>query len=284
MKILITGGTGQLGTDLTSLLNQEHDVISCSRKELDVTNQDETLAYIEKAIPDVIIHTGAYTKVDQAETEQEEAYRVNALGTRNIAMASERMGAKLVYLSTDYVFDGVSSRPYQEHDLPNPLSVYGKTKLAGEKFVQCLCSRFFILRTSWIYGKHGSNFVKTMLKLASERNEVCVVNDQIGSPTYTEDLSLFISRIIHTEYYGIYHVSNIGYCSWYDFAIAIFELAGIEHIKVTPVSTAEFPRPAPRPAYSVLDHLGIRAQGLEDLPHWRDALSRYFARTRSHIF
>ena len=276
MKVLVTGAKGQLGQDLVSILSQSGlSVYGYGRQDLDVTNLDSVRPVITQIQPDVIVHAAAYTKVDQAESDADEAYRVNAFGSRNVAIVAEEIGARICYISTDYVFDGSASSPYQEYDQTNPLSVYGKSKLAGEELVKSLCSRYYIVRTSWVYGQHGHNFVKTMLRLAEERNEVKVVDDQIGSPTYTIDLARFIEELVQTEKYGIYHASNTGVCSWYEFAKAIFEEVGID-IEITPIKTKDFPRPAPRPLYSVMDHMAIRANGLTDLRHWREGLKDYF--------
>lgn len=274
MKALVTGANGQLGTDLVRILEHSCNVYGFGRDELDVTDLDRSRKVVQSVKPDVILHAAAYTAVDLAETEEEQAYRVNAFGTRNLAIVAEEVKAKICYISTDYVFDGNSSTPYKEYDNTNPLGVYGKSKRAGELFVQSLSARYFIVRTSWVYGAHGQNFVKTMLKLAGERDSLKVVNDQTGSPTYTVDLSRFLARLIETENYGIYHVSNTGSCSWYEFAKAIFEESGIA-VRVEPCATEEFPRPAPRPKYSVMDHLAIRANGFEELRHWRDALREF---------
>lgn len=273
VKVLVTGAKGQLGVELVNYLTQlGFLVIGLGRSELDITNLEQVKAVMANIKPNIVIHSAAYTKVDQAELEPEKAFRVNAIGTRNVAVASESAGSKLVYISTDYVFNGKGDRPYHEFDSTSPLGVYGQSKLAGELYVRDLHSRFFIVRTSWVYGLYGGNFVKTMLKLAEDRDEVNVVSDQLGSPTYTGDLAAFIGELISTEYYGIYHASNTGSCSWYEFAKAIFEESGLTQIKVNPITTAEFPRPADRPAYSVLDHMGIRLNGLRDLPYWRDSL------------
>jgi len=276
MKVVVTGAKGQLGTDLVDLLSDKgHKVYGYGREKLDITNFDQVHQVISNVTPDVVIHAAAYTKVDLAESEQDQAFLVNAYGTRNVAVASEAVGAKLVYVSTDYVFDGAANTPYNEFSPTNPMSVYGKSKLAGEQFVRDLHSKFFIVRTSWVFGKHGNNFVKTMLKLAQERDELKVVDDQVGSPTYTVDLARCILDLIQTEKYGIYHVSNSGHCSWYEFAKAIFEEAGVE-VKVNPCITKDFPRPAPRPAYSVLEHMSLRLNGFKEMPNWRDSLKRYF--------
>jgi len=278
LKIIVTGAGGQLGADVVRLAKDKGwQVYGYARNELDVTDLEAARRIVSGVKPDAVIHAAAYTKVDQAETEQDEAYRVNAAGTRNIALAAEEAGARLCYVSTDYVFDGTADQPYREYDQPHPLSVYGKSKLAGEEFVRSLSSKYFIVRTAWVYGEHGQNFVKTMLRLAREQDELRVVHDQIGSPTYTVDLAEFLLELVRTDYYGIYHATNTGSCSWYEFAQAIFAEAGID-VKVDPITTDQFPRPAKRPKYSVLDHMAIRAHGLTDLRHWREALRAYFHR------
>lgn len=271
MRILVTGANGQLGKDLVKILEDTHEVYGCDRHALDITSTVQCKNVINKVNPDVVIHTAAYTAVDLAETEEDEAYKVNVFGTRNLTAAAEELGAKFCYISTDYVFDGNASKPYKEYDDTNPQSIYGKTKRAGEQLVQSLSSKYFIVRTSWVFGIHGTNFVKMMLNLSKERDTLKVVNDQIGSPTYTVDLSRFIAQLVETESYGIYHATNSGTCSWYDFACAIFEESGIS-IDIQPCLTEDFPRPAPRPKYSVMDHLSIRANGFEDLRNWREAL------------
>jgi len=275
LKILVTGANGQLGQELVRLpARPDIEIAGFGRDELDVTDPEQCRNVIGSYKPEVVIHCAAYTKVDQAESEPDEAYRVNADGTRNAALAAEQIGAKFVYISTDYVFDGKANAPYRENDRPAPQSVYGKSKLAGEQWVQSLSSRYFIVRTSWVYGKYGSNFVKTMLRLAEERDRLKVVSDQVGSPTYTLDLAQFLLELGQTDHYGIFHASNTGACSWYEFAKAIFEERGMT-VQVEPCTTAEFPRPAPRPAYSVLDHGAIRAHGLKPLRPWREALRSF---------
>lgn len=279
MRILITGGNGQLGTELVLALSPLHEVHGVTVSELDITNQEQCKAVVRSIQPDLIIHTAAYTAVDQAENDEDLAYLVNAFGTRNLVLAAEEIGAGFCYISTDYVFDGTAKSPYKEYDNTSPASVYGKSKRAGEQFVTSLSSRYFIVRTSWVYGLYGQNFVKTMLKLAAEKPSLKVVDDQIGSPTYTADLARFLGDLIATERYGIYHATNTGVCSWYEFAKAIFEESGIS-IDLIPCTTEEFPRPAARPKYSVLDHLSIRANQFQDLPPWRDALKVFLKQLR----
>ncbi|MDT0126587.1 dTDP-4-dehydrorhamnose reductase [Paenibacillus sp. RRE4] len=286
MKVLVTGASGQLGRDVVLLLEKEgHDILACDRDQMDITNQAQCNEVISSYHPEVIIHCAAYTAVDAAETDTDGAYKVNAVGTRNVAVAAEKVGAKLIYISTDYVFDGQSATPYQEYDDTNPQSVYGKSKRAGEWLVQSLCSKWFVVRTSWVYGLHGNNFVKTMLKLGQEKPKLQVVHDQKGSPTHTVDLALFLIELMGTEMYGIYHASNCGDCTWYEFTQAIFEEAqtvvGVSiQAELEPCTTEQFPRPAPRPVNSVMDHMSIRTNGLTDLRPWREGL-RDFIRSMS---
>jgi dTDP-4-dehydrorhamnose reductase len=271
MKVLVTGAGGQLGMDVVSVMKSRFEVYEAWREQLDVSDLEQCKDVLHGIRPDVIIHCAAYTAVDLAESEKDKAYLINAYGTRNIAVVSDEIGAKLCYISTDYVFDGKADSAYTEYDNTNPQSIYGKSKRAGEWMVQSFSRNYFIVRTSWVYGLHGTNFVKTMLKLAQDRDMLRVVSDQIGSPTYTVDLANFLADLVETDKYGIYHASNSGVCSWYDFAKAIFEDAGLV-VRVEPCTTEEFPRPAPRPRYSVMDHMSIRVNGFQDLRPWREAL------------
>lgn len=281
LKVLVTGANGQLGQELVQLKSSDSiEIIGCGRDDLDITDMGSCRSVLQKLRPDVVIHCAAYTAVDQAETEPDEAFRVNAAGTRNIAISAEENGAKFCYVSTDYVFDGNGTKPYNEYDQVAPRTIYGQSKLAGEQLTQTLSSRYFIVRTSWVYGKFGNNFVKTMLKLGVERDLLKVVHDQIGSPTYTLDLAQFLIELVQTDCYGIYHASNTGVCSWYEFAQAIFNERGLS-TKVEPCTTADFPRPAPRPAYSVMDHAAIRYNGLKPLREWREALVSFLDSNRS---
>ena len=273
---IVTGARGQLGTDLVRVLaGMGWQVYGPGREELDFTDPDAVEREFARIRPDAVIHAGAYTAVDAAEEDYGGAFLVNAFGTRNIALEAERYGAKLVYVSTDYVFDGTGSEPYGEYDRTSPGNVYGESKLAGEKFALRLSSRTFVVRTSWVYGLGGGNFVKTMLKLAETRDTISVVNDQIGSPTYTVDLAVCIARLLETERYGIYHAAGGGQCSWYEFAQAIFRRAGL-NVWLKPVTTAEFPRPARRPAYSVLGQAELAEAGLPPMRGWEDALDAFF--------
>lgn len=275
MKVLVTGANGQLGQDVVRIFNQlGHEVHGLSRDNLDITDQEQCNSVILELHPDAVIHCAAYTAVDHAETDEDAAYLVNAVGSRNIAVATEKVGAKVCYISTDYVFDGHSTEAYREYDNTDPQTVYGKSKRAGEKLVQTLSSRYYIVRTSWVYGSHGNNFVKTMLKLGAEKPSVQVVNDQFGSPTYTVDLAYFLEELIQTERYGVYHASNTQSCSWFEFAQAIFDYAGLK-AELLPCTTEQFPRPAPRPKNSIMEHLSIRTNGFRDLRPWREALQNF---------
>lgn len=281
MKVLVTGANGQLGQDVSRVLTDAgHEVIGCGRAELDITSMEQCGQIISADNPDIIIHCAAYTAVDEAESDTDGAYLVNAIGTRNIAVSAEKIGATVVYISTDYVFNGTSETAYVEYDDTDPQTVYGRSKLAGEQMIRDFCSKWFIVRTSWVFGLHGNNFVKTMLRLGQEKPLLKVVNDQKGSPTYTVDLAYFLLNLISTEKYGLYHASNRGSCTWYEFTEAIFEEARVQlGLEITallePCTTAEFPRPAPRPANSTMDHLAIRLNQFEDLPHWREGLKQF---------
>lgn len=281
MKVLVTGASGQLGVDMVKLAQATgHKVLGCDRDTLDITNLEQCQQVITSFQPEVIIHCAAYTAVDAAETDIEGAYLVNAVGTRNIAVVTEAVNAKVIYISTDYVFDGQGINPYHEYDNTDPQSIYGKSKRAGEVLIQSLSSRYFIVRTSWVYGLHGNNFVKTMLKLGQEKPQLKVVNDQKGSPTYTVDLAGFLIQLMTTEKYGIYHASNSESCTWYEFTQEIFKQAvetlGIDIKAVLePCATSEFPRPAPRPTNSVMEHLSIRTNGFEDIRTWQEGLTAF---------
>ena len=275
MRIIITGANGQLGLELSKQLsrNKEYEVICTDIEELNIVDINSVNKVISKYKPDVVINCAAHTAVDLCETDIENAYKINAIGPRNLAIACEKVNAKFVQVSTDYVFDGNIDRPYREDDNTCPNSIYGSSKLMGEKFTKEFCSRHFIVRTAWLYGE-GNNFVRTMLKLSETNKEINVVNDQFGSPTSTVDLAKAIIELIHTEYYGTYHGACEGKCSWYDFAQKIFEISNID-IKVNPVTSEEYKRPAPRPTYSVLDNFMLKLVGLNSFRNWEDALIEY---------
>lgn len=278
MKILITGANGMLGTDLTQLLTTQFEVIAIDIQQLDLIDNEATIDYITNLKPNIIINCAAYTNVDGCETEIDIAYKVNAVAPRNIAVAANNINAKFLHISTDYVFDGETDKPYQEDDTTNPLCIYGKSKLMGEDHVKNLSSKYFILKTQWLYGRNGNNFVKTMLKLADESPSIKVVNDQFGSPTYTRDLCAVIEQIIKTENYGTYHITNSGVTSWYEFAKTIFTLSNIE-VDLKPCTTEEFPRPAHRPKFSKLDNYFWRINGFSELRNYKEALKYYLRET-----
>lgn len=282
MKILVTGARGMLGTDLMTVLRERHEVVGMDIEELDITDINQTLGILRENNPDVVINCAAYTNVDGCESNEELAYRVNAIGPRNIAVACNDIGAAMVHISTDYVFPGNSSKPYREDDSVGPKSVYGLSKLAGEGNVRSLCTRHFIVRTSWLFGVNGPNFVKTMLRLAKENLELSVVNDQTGSPTYTPDLAAALADLITQPVYGTYHLTNSGTCTWYQFTREILDEAGITGVEVKPITTEELNRPAPRPAYSVMDNLNWRLNGFLPLRHYRESLKDYLAADKAN--
>ncbi len=274
MKVLITGGAGQLGTELAQLLRRTDEVHAYDRAALNVQDEEQVYAAIRTLQPDVIIHCAAYTQVDQAETDRDRAFAVNAVGARNIAAAAARHGAKLAYISTDYVFNGDKGEPYHEFDRPEPTTVYGLSKLHGERFVRDLHSEFYIVRTSWLYGRGANNFIGKIVQAARSGQALKVVVDEIGSPTYTGDLADFLSALIRTTRYGVYHASNAGYCSRYELAAAALKVLDIADVHVQPISAMDLSRPARRPRNSAMDHMMIRLNGLPDLPAWQDGLSR----------
>lgn len=267
MKILVTGANGMLGQDLCPILKDEgYKVIETDVKNLDITNSDIVKKVLSEQKPDIVIHCAAYTNVDKAEEDYETAHKINALGTENLAKVCADNDITLVYISTDYVFAGNGTSPYKPTDSTAPLNNYGLTKYEGEQAVQRYCKKFYICRTSWLYGIHGKNFVETMLSLA-DKPILKVVDDQIGCPTWTVELSKAIITLLNSKPYGIYHTCGSGYTSWYGFAQKAFELAGIT-TNLQPCTTDEFPRPAKRPAYSVMDNAGL-------CRNWQDALSDY---------
>jgi dTDP-4-dehydrorhamnose reductase/dTDP-4-dehydrorhamnose 3,5-epimerase len=277
LKFMVTGVNGQLGHDVMMQLKEmDFDVIAPRRDEFDLTDKSQVKKYITREKPDVIIHCAAYTAVDKAEDQKELCYSINVEGTRFIAETAKQINAKLVYVSTDYVFDGLGEEPHSEDKETKPVNYYGYTKEQGEKIVRDLIDKHFVVRTSWVYGLNGNNFVKTMLKLAESRNEINVVSDQIGAPTYTKDLAQFIINLIQTNSYGTYHGVNEGYCSWYEFAKSIFEKTRIE-INVKPISTKDYPTKAKRPLNSRLSKENTTKAVLDKMPHWEDAISRFIS-------
>lgn len=276
MKVLVTGVKGQLGYDVVNELTKRgHESVGVDIDEMDITDGEACRRVITEAAPDAVIHCAAYTAVDAAEDNEDLCRRVNADGTRNIALVCRDLDIKMVYISTDYVFDGQGTRPWEPDDARDPLNVYGVTKCEGEMAVEELVKKFFIVRIAWVFGVNGKNFIKTMLRLGQERGAVSVVDDQIGSPTYTYDLARLLVDMTESEHYGRYHATNEGFCSWYEFACEIFKQAGIAEVKVTPVDSSQFPAKAKRPMNSRMDKSKLAANGFEPLPAWQDALGRY---------
>jgi dTDP-4-dehydrorhamnose reductase len=273
-KVLVSGSDGQLGLELAALLPRRgHRVVALSKGELDVADFSAVRLTLEEHAPDVVVNAAAYTNVDGCETEADLAYRVNTLGPRNLAQICEELGCALLQVSTNYVFDGESSRPYQPFDTPDPISIYGRTKLAGEEYVRQLTNRWYVVRSAGVYGR-GHNFVRTMLRLGAERDVLKVKDDEFISPTYAADLARGILGVIEDRHYGLYHLTNSGSCSWHEFAKEIFSLAGVE-VEVVPVPGSEYPLPAARPANGVLSALGSPR-----LRPWREALEDYLKREK----
>ncbi len=281
--ILITGASGQLGLALYRQLEGQirYRILRTgsrgsedgSVQALDITDEAEVERYMDENRPDIIINCAAFTAVDLCESQEENAYRVNALGAKYLALAAERTGAKLVHVSTDYVFDGQAAKPYTEEEPTNPISAYGRTKEAGEHFVRENCSKYYIVRTAWVYGE-GKNFVKTMLRLAESGNQLRVVMDQYGTPTSALELARAILFLIETDAYGIYHTTCEGSTNWYEFALAIFQAAGLE-VPVEPIPTSEYPTPARRPMYSILDNKVLRERHGYYMKDWKDAFYEF---------
>lgn len=275
MKVLVTGANGQLGYDVVKELQKQNiECYGASRQDFDIVDFEATENFIKNYMPDAVIHCAAYTAVDKAEDERGLCYLVNASATENIAEVCKKINAKMLYISTDYVFDGTKDGFYEVDDKPNPINVYGKTKLLGEEAVQKILDKYFIVRISWVFGKHGNNFVKTMLRLGKECKEINVVADQYGSPTYTADLAPLLVEMIKTEKYGVYHATNEGVCTWAEFAEEIFKIAGM-NVKVNHITTAEYPTRAKRPMNSRLSKESLKDKIFFTLPVYSDAVNRY---------
>ena len=291
MKILITGSNGQLGNELQKIVAtgkaeigavseeiKNAEVFAMDVDTLDITNLEQVKKVLNEVKPDVVINCAAATNVDGCEANQDLAFKINSLGPRNLAMVAEELGAKIVQVSTDYVFSGVGETPLKESDLVAPVSVYGKTKLLGEEFVRDFSSKYYIVRTAWLYGYVGHNFVYTMMKLGKDRDTLSVVNDQLGNPTHANDLAYHILKLIQTEEYGVYHCTGKGECSWFDFASEIMKLSG-RNCTVNPCTSEEYksmyPNSADRPAYSSLDNMMLRCTVGDEMRDWKDALKTF---------
>lgn len=275
MKVLVTGIKGQLGHDVMQCLaKREIEAVGADIEEFDITDFKGTRDFIVAVKPDVVIHCSAYTAVEKAEDDMELCMAVNGTGTENIAKVCKELNSKMLYISSDYVFPGVGENFYEVTDIPNPLGKYGKTKQAGEEAVKKILNQYFIVRTSWVFGKNGNNFVKTMLRLGKEKKEINVVNDQIGSPTYTKDLAPLLCDMVLTKKYGIYHATNEGICSWAEFAAEIMKIGGLD-AKVNGISSEEYPSRVIRPKNSRLSKKSLDENGFQRLPDWKDAVKRY---------
>lgn len=275
MKVLVTGVKGQLGFDVVNELEKRKiETVGVDIDEMDITNAAQVEEVITKAAPDAVIHCAAYTAVDAAEDNVEICRKVNAEGTKNVAEVCEKLDIKMMYISTDYVFNGQGTRPWEPDDEREPLNVYGQTKYEGELAVETHVKKFFTIRIAWVFGVNGKNFIKTMLNLGKTHDKLTVVNDQTGSPTYTYDLARLLVDMIQTEKYGRYHATNEGLCTWYEFACEIFKQAGM-NVEVAPVTSDEYPAKAKRPQNSRMNKDKLKANGFELLPTWQDALNRY---------
>lgn len=282
MKVLVTGANGQLGTDvMAELVKRGHEAVGVNSRQMDITKADMVRYVMTDVKPEAVIHCAAWTAVDDAEDKVEAVRAVNALGTENIARLCKEQDCKLMYISTDYVFDGTGETPWEPDDDRQPLNVYGQTKYEGELAVEKYAEKFFIVRIAWVFGLNGKNFIKTMLELAKTHEELKVVSDQIGSPTYTRDLAGLLADMIETDKYGWYHATNEGFCSWYDFAREIFRQASAlghtecQQMTVKPVASGEFPTKAARPSNSLMSKNKLTENGFRRLPEWQDAVARY---------
>jgi dTDP-4-dehydrorhamnose reductase len=281
--VLVVGAQGMLGKDLMGVLHSslpDDEVVGWDVEEIDIQKGEDAVTKIEKLRPDIVVHIAAYTDVDGCEANEDKAFSVNAEGTKYVALAASRCRAKMVYLSTDYVFDGNKREPYGESDSPHPLNVYGRSKLQGEQYVRELVKTALIIRTQWLYGRYGKNFVTSVLQQAREKRTLSIVNDQIGSPTYTMDLAKAISVLIQFDAQGIFHVANSDFCTWYTFGQAILNLSGMNEVKVIPISSEQLGRPAVRPSYSVFNCQKLKKETGLTLRPWSEALKDYLAACR----
>jgi dTDP-4-dehydrorhamnose reductase len=281
MRIVVTGAKGQLGTDLVAEIQSKHPedtVLGIDRAECDITDKDAVMKVIKELKPDAIMHLAAYTAVDKAESDPLTCDLINVQGTNHLVEAAKAVGAKFLYISTDYSFDGEKDGAYEVDDIKNPLSIYGQTKSQGEDVVIAY-PKHFIVRISWVFGVHGKNFPLKMLELAQTHKDINVVSDQTGSPTFTEDLSVLLDSMIHTDKYGVYHATNEGYTTWYKYTLEIFKMAGVTDVRVHPVGAKDYPTAAKRPQNSRLSKKSLDRAGFSRLPSWQDALKRFLKET-----
>ena len=277
MKVLVLGAGGMLGKDLIPILSGKEQVWARDIGDFDITDRKGVQREVEALQPQVLVNAAAYTDVDGCESKKEMAFAVNAEGAKNVALACAAIGGRMIHLSTDYVFDGSSRIPYREEDLPNPLNVYGSSKLQGERYIQAILENHLIVRTEWLYGRHGKNFVDTIVRHAGQQKELRVVDDQRGSPTFTRDLSFALERLIGMEARGILHVTNSGSCTWFEFARQILGEKGYNHVQVIPISSEELARPAKRPASSVMDCRKYEKLTGSKMTPWKEALKEYLS-------
>ena len=279
-NILVTGSTGQLGSDVVKeLLKRGYSTLSPNRSEFNLCSEDNIRNYILNSNCEAIVHCAAYTQVDKAEDEKDLCIKINTTATKHIVKCAKILDIPMIYISTDYVFDGTKDGEYTENDETNPINIYGESKLAGEKYVQEILDKYYIVRTSWVFNINGKNFIETMLRRSKANNQLSIVNDQIGSPTYTKDLSRLLVDMLETSKYGLYHATNEGYCSWYEFADTIFKLANI-NIDIKAINSNEYASRAKRPLNSKLSKDKLIEYGFKPLPHWEDALKDYLIRRR----
>ncbi|OPX89002.1 dTDP-4-dehydrorhamnose reductase [Pelotomaculum sp. PtaB.Bin117] len=284
MKVIVTGAAGMLGRQVVEeYLKRGANVVPLTRRELDITDRDAVFSLIDKVGPGLVVNCAAYTNVDGAEEERDKAFAVNGLGPRYLALACRRVNAAIVHISTDYIFDGKAERPYNIYDLSNPINVYGESKYTGEAAVREIGGRFYVVRTSWLFGPGGRNFVDTILKLARGKSELKVVDDQYGTPTYTKDLACLLADLAGTGIYGTYHATNSGATTWFGLAGKVVEVAGLT-AEVEPCRTEEYPRPAARPRYSVLNPFPLKQVAGYCLPPWEDAVRRYINHVRNEEY
>ena len=283
MKILLLGHKGMLGSDLLAQMRLHHEVIGMDKEEIDVTSADDCAKAVEEAKPQIIINAAAYTNVDSCETAKEECFAVNAEAVKNIATACRNTNIRIVHFSTDYVFNGSGSSPYKEDEKCDPINIYGASKLAGEKYLQALAQNYILIRTAWLYGANGKNFVRAILEKAKTTPRLTVVNDQLGSPTHTKDLAAAVDHLIEKNAQGIFHVTNRGSCSWYQFAVKILQEAGIDDVEVSPITSDQLQRAAKRPAYSVMSMQKFIATTGKAMQPWQLALKDYLESIKSRL-
>lgn len=281
MRVLVTGVKGQLGYDVVKDLEKRgHQPIGVDREEMDLMDNEAIRTFIMNLKPEAIIHCAAYTAVDKAEEDVNTCYQINAEAVKVIAECTKELDVKLIYISTDYVFDGTKEGEYVETDMPNPINVYGASKLKGEQYVQTLLEKYYIVRISWVFGVNGNNFIKTMRRLGSERDELNIIHDQVGSPTYTADLAPLLVDMMETDKYGIYHATNEGTCSWYEFANEIFKQSNIE-VQTSPITTNQYPTAAKRPMNSKMSKAKLKESGFKSLATWEKALEDYILQLKN---